>query len=413
MRPSFAALLVLGVALLAPPAGTAAPFTEPVPVVGADAPAGGAAVDDAGSSVLAVTVSDGDRARAALVFGSPGKPPTRVRRFGPPGAYDLELATNREGVSALTFSVDNRAYLTICDGDACGRTRRIARTPLKPESTVAVEPQTGRTTVMWRGSSGAGGRLQWRITTGGRLGRPHTLGEFGDRPRLATDRSGKSVAIWRDAADRTLRTAARRKGEFTRPTSLTRAPVAEQQLAVADNRFVAAWLTAAGGIDAQDPAGTVQASTRYDDSAFLAPQSLGEGSTVDIDAAPGGRALLTVLQVSAESRVVASTAGPSSRFTPLRAVDTAGFASTARPPRGALDDAGHLAVAYSRQRSLGQPAEVLVVRGDDAGFGEPERVSDPGAGTGVATVDVAAGAGVLQVAFSDRGGVRVRRAPLG
>ena len=81
---------------------------------------------------------------------------------------------------------------------------------------------------MWRGRTTKGGnRLKWRITTKGKLGAPHTLGEFGDNPQLATDASGKTVAVWladRRAKRQGVRTAARRVGEFLAPTSVTHAP---------------------------------------------------------------------------------------------------------------------------------------------------------------------------------------------
>jgi hypothetical protein len=98
----------------------------------------------------------------------------------------------------------------------------VGTSALKPQSAVAVQPVTGRTLVVWRGRTTKGGnRLKWRITTNGKLGAPHTLGEFGDNPQLATDASGKTVAVWladRRAKRQGVRTAARRVGEFLAPT---------------------------------------------------------------------------------------------------------------------------------------------------------------------------------------------------
>ena len=110
---------------------------------------------------------------------------------------------------------------------------------------------------MWRGRTTKGAnRLKWRITTNGKLGAPHTLGEFGDNPQLATDASGKTVAVW--LAD--PRASAR---AFGPPRAAGRVPGADQrdQRARRDLRLVssdrgasvAAWLTAPNGIDPEEP----------------------------------------------------------------------------------------------------------------------------------------------------------------
>src|SRR5437879_3160406 len=73
----------------------------------------------------------------------------------------------------------------------------VGSSALSPEPDVAVQPGSGRLTVIWRGrTKGGSNRLQWRITTRGKLGAVHTLGEFGNEPRLGTDASGKTVAVW-------------------------------------------------------------------------------------------------------------------------------------------------------------------------------------------------------------------------
>ena len=56
---------------------------------------------------------------------------------------------------------------------------------LKPQSAVAVQPFTGHCGVA-RTNEQSVNRLQWRITTNGKLGPTHTLREFGDSPQLAT-----------------------------------------------------------------------------------------------------------------------------------------------------------------------------------------------------------------------------------
>lgn len=161
---------------------------------------------------------------------------------------------------ALTFTVGHVAYLATCHAGRCRPTARVGSSSLKPQSAVAVQPFTGRALVRWHARTSKGvNRLRWRITTNGKLGRTHTLGEFGDSPQLATDASGKTVAVWladRRARRQGVRTAARRVSEFLSPTSVTSSPAGNLRVTSGDGgATVAAWLTAPGAIDPENLAG--------------------------------------------------------------------------------------------------------------------------------------------------------------
>ena len=225
---------------------------------------------------------------------------------------------------------------------------------LKPQSAVAVQPVTGRTIVVWRGRTTKGvNRLKWRITTKGKLGAPHTLGEFGDNPQLATDASGKTVAVWladRRARRQGVRTAARRVGEFLAPTSVTRAPAGDLRLVSSDRgASVAAWLTAPNGIDPEDPAGTIQVATRTRSTSFGRSQALGSGSTLALAGSPDGHAVLATDRHVAASSVVVSAARrvPGQAFGPLTDVSPAQFVSDAYGAKAAVADGGRALVTWA------------------------------------------------------------------
>lgn len=267
---------------------------------------------------------------------------------------------------------------------------------------------------MWRGNARGGRRLQWRITTNGKLGRTHTLGEDGDRPRIGTDRSGKTVAIWQDAKDRSLRTAARRVGEFTRPTQVTSEPVTGQQLAVgAQGLFLAAWISSSTPMDEQSPMGTAQTARRGDDTNFSAPSDHGDAAAVGVAVSSIGRALLSVLGSGEKAPISAATSNAGGAFGPLEQIAVGGFVSTVFPPAVSINDQGNALVAFSGQPAVGRPAQVTVVRAVDRVFGAPETLTaNGGTPAGVGPVGVAAGAEQAQVAFTDVGAVQVRRAEL-
>jgi hypothetical protein len=384
----FAAVLLTGAAT----AAAAAPFAPATPVAGfgnqpALAQIAGAAIDANGTSVIFGSADTSDNRRAVAAFGSATAPPSAARGFGPSsGAFDLALGSNAAGDVALTFTVGRVAYLVTCHAGRCGSTVRVGSSALKPQSAVAVQPTTGRTIVMWRGRTSRGvNRLMWRITTNGRLGATHTLGEFGDNPQLATDASGRTVAVWLAdvrSGGRGVRTAARRVGEFTSPRSVTSTPAADLRLVTSDGgAYVAAWLTAPNGIDPTQPAGTVQVATRTRSTAFGAPQSLGSGSTLSLAGSPDGHALLATDRHVAPTSVVVSAARrlPGQAFGPFTDLSPAQFISDAFGAQAAVTDGGPALVSWASgvDPSTPAPAGVFVAISDASGsFGAPQLLAD-------------------------------------
>jgi hypothetical protein len=345
--------------VFAAPAG-AAPFGPATPIAGfGESPAlallDGAALATDGASAIAGTAENNNQRRAVAAFGAPGTVPSAARGFGPTsGAFDAALGSNSTGDVALTFTVGHVAYLTTCHAGACRPTLRVGTSSVKPQSAVAVQPFTGRTIVLWRGRTSHGvNRLQWRITTNGKLGPTHTLGEFGDNPQLATDASGKTVAVWvadRRAGAKGVRTAARRVGEFLKPTSVTTAPAADARVVSSHGgETVAAWLTAPGGIDVESPAGTVQVATRTTSTPFGAPQSLGAGSTVSLGGSPDGPAVVATDRHVDPSSVVVSAArrSPGAVFGPLTDLAPAQFVSDAFGATATVADGGRALVTWA------------------------------------------------------------------
>jgi hypothetical protein len=310
-----------------------------------------------------------------------------ARGFGPPaGAYDVAAAADAAGDFALTFSVGHVAYLTRCHAGACGPTARVGTSAAKPQSAVAVQPGTGRTTVIWRGRTRSGAaRLQWRITTNGVLGRTHTLGEPGDTPAIATDMSGKTVAVW--LADRRkgrgVRSSARRVGEFVRPSTVTPAPAAALRLVSSDRgATVAGWLTAAGGIDPQQPSGAVQVATRTPATAFGVPRTLGTGSTLSLAGSPGGDAIVATDRHVAGSSVVvaASRRVAGGDFGPLVDVSPPQFVSDAFGATGAVADGGRALVSWASGADPADPSSPAgvfdVVAEPSSTFSTPHQLAD-------------------------------------
>jgi hypothetical protein len=214
-------------------AAAAAPFGAPAPIAGFGASpllAGlaSAAAGADGSSLIGATRSVGDGRQALVAAGRAGQPPVQTRLLGASGDITSQprAVVDDQGHGAVVFARGNTAYLSVCKKGSCATPVKVGSSALKPDPDVAVQPGNGRLTVIWRGrSKGGSNRLQWRITTGGKLGAVHTLGEFGNDPRLGTDASGKTVAVWtryviHPSDPKGLRTAARRVGEFTRPTTL-------------------------------------------------------------------------------------------------------------------------------------------------------------------------------------------------
>ena len=430
---SLARLAGLAAVLLAPAtaatAAAAAPFAPATPVSGfgnqpALAQIAGAATNASGASAIFGSADTSGNRRAVAAFGPATAPPSAARGFGPSsGAFDLALGANAAGDVALTFTVGRVAYLAICHAGRCGATVRIGTSALKPESAVAVQPRTGRTMVMWRGRTSRGiNRLMWRITTDGRLGTTHTLGEFGDNPQLATDAPGRTVAVWladRRTGRRGVRTAARRVGEFTSPRSVTSAPAADLRLVTSDGgAYVAAWLTAPNGIDATQPAGTVQVATRTRSTAFGAPQSLGLGSTLSLAGSPDGHALLATDRHVAPTSVVVYAARriPGQGFRPLADLAPAQFISDAFGAQAAVADGGPALVSWASgvDPSTQAPSGVYAAISDASGsFSAPQLL----AGAPSATLPQPTGAAIAPtsalVAWAGPQGVQVARAVTG
>jgi hypothetical protein len=385
------AALTASLLALAAPAG-AQSFRPATPVAGlgaqpALAQVTGAALARDGGSVIAGTADDAGRRRAFAAFGDAAAPPATARGFGPPaGAFDLAMAANASGDVALTYTVGHVAYLTTCRAGRCRPTTRVGTSPIKPQSAVAVQPSSGRAIVMWRGRTRSGAnRLLWRITTNGRLGRIHTLGEFGDAPRLGTDASGRTVAVWLAdgrAGRRGVRSAARRAGAFRPPSTVTRSPAGALRLvSSAGGDSVAAWLSAQDGIDPQGPLGTVQVATRTASTAFGAPQSLGTGSTLALAGSPDGHALLaTSRHVGTTSVVVAAARRlPGAAFGALGDIAPAQFVSDAFGPAAAGADGGRALVTWASGNDPSAPGPSGVyeaIAAVSGAFSAPQLLAD-------------------------------------
>jgi len=389
--PSKLILAAVALALAAPVSAEAQTFGPPSTIAGfgnkpALAQITAAALTANGAATIAGS-SDNNRNGVDFrraVLSRRGAP---AQGFGPTsGAYDLAFASDPGGDGALTFSIGHVAYLTTCQGSTC-RTQRVGSSSLKPQSAVAVQPGTGRTIVLWRGRTRGGtNRLQWRITTNGRLGATHTLGEFGDEPQLATDASGKTVAVWladRRAHRTGVRTAARQKGEFTRPTAVITTPAADLRVvASSTGAAVAAWLSNGGGVDVEQPSGTVQVATRTRTTGFGAPVSLGPGSTVSLAGSPDGHALVvTDRHVSGVSVIVAAARrSPGGSFGPLTDIAPPQYVSDAYPSAAAIADGGRALVSWAAgtdPSAAGEPAGVFAALAEaERPFGAPEQLAD-------------------------------------
>jgi hypothetical protein len=382
----------LGAALAAAAPAAAAPFGTPTTISGfgnqpALAQISGVTLAADGASAVVGSASNSNARRTVAAFGNAASPPASARGLGPTsGAYDIAIASNDDGDVAITFSVRNVAYLTLCSERHCGSTQRVGISSLKPQSAVAVQPGNGRTMVLWRGrTSGGTNRLQWRITTDGRLGATHTLGEFGDTPKIATDDSGRTIAVWiadRRANRRGLRTAARRKGEFLSPSTLTSAPAADLGVVSSGGgQTVAAWLTARNGIDPEQPNGTVQAARRTRSTSFGTPQSLGNGSTLSLAGSPDGHALLATDRHVGPTSVVVSAArrDPGAAFGPMTDVAPAQFVSDAYGAQAAVSDRGRALVTWASGTDPSAPVALAgvfaVLAEPGAPYGVPQLLS--------------------------------------
>jgi len=247
------ALLAVACAVVSAAPGAAgaaaAGFGAPSPVTGLGAPADAvflsAAMGADGAALLGGVQGFDANQQAFVAIGAGGAPPARVMPLGPAGHVTSgpTVAVDDAGHGAVLFARGGTVLLSRCAAGRCTAPATVGTSRVLPRPALALQPGTGRVTVLWRGSRG----LRWRITTGGRLGPAHAVGEAGDQPQLGTDATGRTIALWIGAAG--LRTAARRAGAFTRPATLWPGPVARPRLAVgAGGEAIAAWTAASMGL---------------------------------------------------------------------------------------------------------------------------------------------------------------------
>jgi hypothetical protein len=314
-----------------------------------------------------------------------------------------QVAVASGGRGAVVWSVGHRVVLSLCDDGSCTPAVTVGSSQRNPQAQVAVDPSSGRATVLWRGSASGKQRLQWRITTGGRLGRVHTLGEFGDTPRIGTDASGKTIAVWLHGG---VRTAARRVGEFTRPATIATVPAQDLRLAVASSgETVAAWRAPTpGGADVQSPRGTPVTASRTRDTAFGPVQpftGVGDAGTLSVAVADDGRAVLAFdRQADDVTATVTAAYRPAGGlpFGPAVALGAPAFVSTAFGATAAIGDDGVATVAW------GGSGTVSAAQSDGAGAFAPAQTLAPirNAQT-IPVLTASAGDGTI-AAWADGGG---------
>jgi hypothetical protein len=377
-----------------------------------------------GSSLIGATRSVSDGRQALVAEGHACQPPVRTALLGPAGGITSQprAAVDDEGHGAVVFARGNTAYLSVCKAGSCAAPVKVGSSALKPDPDVAVQPGNGRLTVIWRGRSKSGSnRLQWRITTHGKLGAVHTLGEFGNDPRLGTDASGKTVAVWTryviHASDpQGLRTAARRVGEFTRPVTVQAGRVSSPQLVTgADGETIVAWL-ASPTFDVQSPRAQARVATRTANTGFSAPVDVGgaDTGTLALDRAPDGHAVLALdRQIDDTTAVVqAAVRAPGGAFSVPQALAAPQFVSTAFGATAAIDDQGVATVAWSSVAiTAGSPAGFFAARSDAAGtFAAPQQLSTDTTGASQQHPVLAAGGTVTDIAWVTPGGPVVAQA---
>ncbi len=384
--------------LLDASSAAAAPFDPGLAVEGFGAQPALAGLSDAavgadGTSLVAGTRSSGSGRQVAVAEGRVGQPPVRTELLGPAGDITVQprVALDDEGHGAIVFGRGSTLYLAVCEEDSCARPVPVGSSALKPEGDVAVQPGTGRVTVLFRGRSRSGiNRLQWRVTTGARLGPLHTLGEFGNTPRLGTDASGKTVALWtRYGSAQGLRTAARRVGEFTAPSTLQEGRVGAPQLVTgADGESIAAWVAGAS------TSGRARIAVRTTHTAFSAPANVGTRSTATLalDRAPDGHAVLA-LQAPG-SIVQQALRAPGGAFSAPVDLSAPAFVSTAAGVSAAIDDAGVPTVAWRSDAGVfaARAGTVQQLSADTSALGQPVVL---GAGAGLTSASWVSTAGPL------------------
>ena len=380
-------------------AAAAADFGAPSPVTGLGAPAQSAFTSAAtgadGTTLLAGVQPAGTGRQAFVAAGVAGAAPSQVMPLGGAGVVTTEpvVAVDDAGHGAVVFALGKTVYMSRCARGRCSAPARVGTSSLLPQPALALQPGSGRITVLWRGRSRSGvSRLQWRITTNGRLGAAHTLGELGDQPRIGTDATGKSVALWLGRG-RTpgVRTAARRVGELTRPTTLWPGRAALPRLVTgADGETIAAWVAAAD-LDVSTPSAQARVATRTPDRGFSPSAPVGGPDTGALALArePGGRAVLALDRQLSPTLTVpqAAVRPPAGAFDTPQPLADPQFVPTPFGPVAAIDHRGAATVAWSSgslppgTAPTPPPAGVFAARGlPGAAFGAPQPLSSGPAG---------------------------------
>jgi hypothetical protein len=397
-----AALVALGAAVPA----HAAPLGAPVRIAGL--PGGtslpsisSVALAPDGTTAIAGTVSAAGGRRVVAGVGS-----AQVFPRGVAGGILSQpvVAVRGGGDGAVVWGMGHRVLLSLCDEGRCATPVQVGSSRLSPDAQVAIDPASGRVTVLWRGTTSGKDRLQWRITTGGRLGPVHTLGEFGSSPKIGTDASGKSIAVW--LGNGGVRASARRKGEFLRPTTIATGAVQGLRLDVASSgQTIAAWRAPApGGADVQSPRGTPVSASRTRDTGFGPGQAVtgvADAGTLDVAINDNGRAVLAFDRQADDVTATVSAAyrpGAGVPFGPAVALSTPQFVSEAWGSFAAIDDNGMATVSW------GGAATVAAARSDVNGvFGAAQSLAPINSGQSTAVLAAAAGASTF-VAWADATG---------
>ncbi len=430
MRARHVGLLAVPLAWLLPVATAgAAPFGAAVPITGFGASPSLAGLSSAaagadGSALIGATRSVGSGRQSLVAGGRAGQVPSSTELLGPAGVITSQprAVVDDQGDGAVVFARGRTVYLSRCDEGSCETPVTVGSSALTPDPDVAVQPGNGRLTVIWRGRSKSGSnRLQWRITTSGKLGAVHTLGEFGNTPRLGTDASGKTVAIWTRYAihpsdPKGLRTAARRVGEFTRPATVQSGAAFSPQLVTGiDGETIIAWLTSPT-FDVQSPSAQARVATRTANTGFSAPADVGgpDTGTLALDRARDGHAVLALDRQLDETTVVVEAAvrAPGGAFAAPQALAAPQFVSAAFGATAAIDDNGVATVAWSSVAlTTGAPAGVFAARSDAAGvFAAPQQLSADATGASQQHPVLAAGGALTDVAWVTPAGPVVAQA---
>ena len=367
----------------------AAPFGAAGPVANLGASASTVALSSSaagadGSVLIAATRSAGGGRQAVVAIGRVGRP-IRARPLAPAGAITSQprAVLDDKGHGGVVFAAGKTVYLSVCGAGACAAAVKLGTSALSPDPDLAVQPGTGRLIVIWRGRARSGSnRLQWRNASSRTLGAVHTLGEFGNAPRIGTDAAGRSVAVWTRYAihasdSRGLRTATRRRGEFARPSTIEAGGVYAPQLVTgADGETIVAWL-ASSAFDVQSPRAQARVATRTANTSVSAPADVGgpDSGTIALDRASGGEAVLALDRQLADGTAVVQAAvrAPRGAFSPPQALVAPTFVSTAFGARAAIDEQGVATVAWSS--GAGTSAGVFAARSLPGGaFAAPQQL---------------------------------------